>query len=97
MKIHLSKSWEIEQIRKEIKKLEQIKKLPSEQNQRLEELKRANKVYEEGGEVYHSEEEDINIQVSMSSVLLFFNLNYYFIFDFRLWFFSFQNCWIKKY
>ncbi len=61
MKIHLSKSWEIEQIRKEIKKLEQIKKLPSEQNQRLEELKRANKVYEEGGEVYHSEEEDINI------------------------------------
>jgi len=63
MKIYLSKTWEIEQIRKEISRLEKIKSLPKKQEARLEELRRANNVYEEGGEVYHTEEEETNISL----------------------------------
>ena len=63
MKIHISRSWEIEQIRKEIKRLGRIKTLSEKQAIRIEELKRANKAYEEGGEVYHTEEEATEISL----------------------------------
>ena len=49
--------WEIEQIRKEIKRLERKKELGGKEKKRLEKLERTNLAYEESGEIYHTEEE----------------------------------------
>ena len=63
MKIHVSRLLEIEQIRKEVKRLEKIRNPSKIQKVKIEELKRANRAYEEGGEVYHTEEEATEISL----------------------------------
>jgi len=63
MKIHVSRLWEIEQIRIEIKRLSRIKNLSEKQETRIKELRRADRAYEEGGEVYHTEEEATEISL----------------------------------
>jgi predicted transcriptional regulator len=63
MRICISRLWEIEQIRKEIKRFQRISDLSEKQETRIKELKRADRAYEEGGEVYHSEEEATEISL----------------------------------
>ena len=70
MKICVSRLWETEQIRKEIKRLERIKSLSQKQRERVEELRLAYSAYEESGEVHHTEEEATEISLKRFRTIL---------------------------